>query len=612
VDGGGGAAMVRFEDVTKRYPDGTVALRGVTFSLARGELCVVLGSSGAGKSTLLRAVNGLVSLTSGRVVVDGLPVDRKNLASVRARVGMVHQSFGLVARATVLENVLAGALRDVSTPRALLGLFPERHRQKACALLADLGLTEAHLYRRASQLSGGQQQRVAIARAFILDPAVVLADEPVASLDVAISETILQLLRETSARRGTTVLCSLHQVDLAKKFADRVIALRGGEVIADRPSAELDVAALGRIYAAADPGPAASGEGESGAGPAGRSDPPAADGARAPRPAAEWALRRPVDRRAIGIALAVCLLLGLSARRTQIPRMVAMTGEWVAAGLGLRPPSQLGKGLGRFASNAWPPKISEETAVTRYEGLDRAHLPFLAHLERRETRAARFDFDRNRMVETTSSEEVVVEPFGYLTYVLGKMIESLEMALWGTLLGLAAGIPLAYFGARGYAPGRLAYALARAISGFFRAVPELVSALVLVLGFGFGPTAGVLALGLHSAGFFGKFFADDAENADRAPQDALFAVGANRLKVLRFAVIPQVLPQYVAYAQYILERNVRTATVIGVVGAGGIGIELKGRFDMFQFERVSTILLVIFLTVMLLERLSQRLRGRLI
>jgi phosphonate transport system permease protein len=206
----------------------------------------------------------------------------------------------------------------------------------------------------------------------------------------------------------------------------------------------------------------------------------------------------------------------------------------------------------------------------------------------------------------------MVEPFGYLVYVLGKMLESLEIALWGTLLALVAGLPLAYFGARGYAPGRVAYALARTTSSFLRAVPELVSALVLVLAFGFGPMAGVLALGLHSAGFFGKFYADDVENADRGPQEALLAVGANRLKVLRFAVLPQVLPQYVAYTQYILERNVRMATVIGVVGAGGIGIELKGRFDMFNFGHVSTILLVIFLTVMLLERLTQRLRGRLI
>jgi phosphonate transport system ATP-binding protein len=154
-----------------------------------------------------------------------------------------------VGRATVLDNVLDGALREVSTLRAIFGVFPEGYRRKACALLEDLGLEETHLYRRASDLSGGQQQRVAIARAFLLDPAVVLADEPVASLDMAMSRTILRLLRETSARRGATVLCSLHQIDLAKEFADRIVAMRGGEIIADGRPAELDEAALARIYA---------------------------------------------------------------------------------------------------------------------------------------------------------------------------------------------------------------------------------------------------------------------------------------------------------------------------------------------------------------------------
>lgn len=243
--------MVRFRQATKSYPDGTQALRGVTLQVPRGQFCVILGSSGAGKSTLLRAVNGLVTLTSGSVFVGDVEVTPRTLAAVRANVGMVHQQFGLVDRATVLDNVLAGALREVSTPRALLGLFPERHRRKACALLDDLGMSEAHLYRRVAELSGGQQQRVAIARAFILDPAVVLADEPVASLDMAMSETILRLLRDTSARHGTTVLCSLHQVDLARQFADRIVAMRGGEVIADGPPGDLDDAALTRIYSLA-------------------------------------------------------------------------------------------------------------------------------------------------------------------------------------------------------------------------------------------------------------------------------------------------------------------------------------------------------------------------
>ncbi len=133
-----------------------------------------------------------------------------------------------------------------------------------------------------------------------------------------------------------------------------------------------------------------------------------------------------------------------------------------------------------------------------------------------------------------------------------------------------------------------------------------------MLAFGFGPIAGVLALGLHSAGFFGKFYADDIENADRGPQEALSSLGANNLKVLRYAVLPQVLPQYASYTQYVLERNVRMATVIGVVGAGGIGIELKGRFDMFNFGNVTTILVVLLITVLALEQLTQWARARLI
>ncbi len=244
--------MVRWRDVTRGYPDGTVALRRVTLEVARGQFCVVLGSSGAGKSTLLRTAIGLVMPDSGTVEVDGTVVSAATLATVRAKVAMVHQSLSLVGRASVLDNVLDGALREVSTLRAMFGLFPERYRRKACALLDDLGLEEAHLYRRASELSGGQQQRVAIARAFLLDPAVVLADEPVASLDMSMSQNILRLLRETSARRGATVLCSLHQVDLAKQFADRIVAMRAGEVIADGRPDELDEAALERIYASAE------------------------------------------------------------------------------------------------------------------------------------------------------------------------------------------------------------------------------------------------------------------------------------------------------------------------------------------------------------------------
>jgi phosphonate transport system permease protein len=310
-----------------------------------------------------------------------------------------------------------------------------------------------------------------------------------------------------------------------------------------------------------------------------------------------WRLRQPFGARTLLVLLVASVVLAVSAHDVKIPGIFS---------------SSAGKGLARYFSQSFPMVISEVTPLSRRPELDRGHLPLLSHIETREKKTSQFDFTQNKIVETTEREEVLVEPVGYLVYVCGKMLESLELALWGTILALLVGVPLACLGARGYAPTRAVYGLSRFVSSVCRAVPELVSALVLTYAYGFGPIAGVVALAFHSAGFFGKFFADDIENADRAPQDALLAAGANRLKVLRRAVLPQVLPQYIAYTQYILERNVRMATAIGVVGAGGIGIELKGRFDTYDFAHVSTIIFVILVTVLLLEQLSQRLRRRVI
>jgi phosphonate transport system ATP-binding protein len=246
--------MLSFVDVGKVFPDGTRALRSVTLHVPRGQFCVVLGPSGAGKSTLLRLVNGLVEATAGRVQVDGVAVTRTTLRAVRPRVAMIHQQFNLSPRLSVAKNVLAGSLPAVSTARALLHLFPAGLRRKACELIARVGLEPEHLHRRASDLSGGQQQRVGIARAFILDPAVVLADEPVASLDPNISRDILALLRQASKERGATVLCSLHQVDLAREFAERVVGVHSGEIVYDGPAADLDDATLTLIYHQTKPG----------------------------------------------------------------------------------------------------------------------------------------------------------------------------------------------------------------------------------------------------------------------------------------------------------------------------------------------------------------------
>jgi phosphonate transport system permease protein len=327
--------------------------------------------------------------------------------------------------------------------------------------------------------------------------------------------------------------------------------------------------------------------------------------ARAP---AEWTLPAPYGARSVAIVLLAALLLWVTGQRVEIGRMLALTADAALATVGLRSESQVANGFSKLAHALLPLQISERTEVSRIEGFDPQHLPWLAHLETVEQRTRHLDPQTLAMEEAVQRKVVLVEPLGYLTFALAKMGETLEIALWGTLIAMLLSLPLACFSARNYSPHRAVYLLARLTVSALRAVPELVSALFLVLAYGFGPIAGVLALALHGAGFLGKFYAEDIENADPKPQEALRAIGAGPLSVLRHAVLPEVLPKYTAYTLYVLDRNVRMATVVGLVGAGGVGQELKGRYDMYQYGHVATILVVIFITVFALDQLAARLR----
>lgn len=240
--------MLSFRNVSKRYADGTNALNDVNLELKSGEFCVFLGHSGAGKSTLLRTVNGLVMPSSGEVVIDGETLGPNNLRQMCRMVSMIHQEYNLSGRSSVATNVMSGALTDVNFFSAQLGWFPKRIRRKCCELLELVGLEEKHLHRRASSLSGGQQQRVGIARSLILDPKIILADEPIASLDPSSSIEIMTLLRSIALDTGRLVLCSLHQVEIATSFADRVVGIHSGRVVFDVEPKDLNNDALGLIY----------------------------------------------------------------------------------------------------------------------------------------------------------------------------------------------------------------------------------------------------------------------------------------------------------------------------------------------------------------------------
>lgn len=242
--------MLRVENLTKVYPNGTVALKNVSFEVEDGEFLAVIGLSGSGKSTLLRCINRLIEPTSGKIIWNDMDVtaaSSSEIRKIRRQIGMVFQQFNLVKRSSVYANVLAGRLGYIGTMQSLLHLYSAEDRARVLANLEQVGLEEkAHV--RADSLSGGQQQRVGIARALMQDPKLILADEPVASLDPVLAHTILKYLEQLNKDRGITVLCSLHFLDLVHRYATRAIALKDGELVFEGLPQDIDDAQFKAIY----------------------------------------------------------------------------------------------------------------------------------------------------------------------------------------------------------------------------------------------------------------------------------------------------------------------------------------------------------------------------
>ena len=200
--------------------------------------------------------------------------------------------------------------------------------------------------------------------------------------------------------------------------------------------------------------------------------------------------------------------------------------------------------------------------------------------------------------------------FSNLSELIYAMFETIEIAFLGTFIAIVLSIPLGLFSARNLAPNYFVYLICKTVVIFFRAIPEFIIAMILVIAIGFGAMPGVLALGLHTMGFLAKFYAEDIEHINKGPIDALKSSGATKSQIISFGVIPQILPSFVANNLYILDRNVRMATMLGIVGAGGIGYELQSSFRMFEYERVSAIIILIFVTIFLIDHFSAFIRSK--
>jgi len=242
--------MLEVRHLTKVFPNGTVALRDVSFTVADGEFLAVIGLSGSGKSTLLRCINRLIEPTSGQVIWNGIDITAaspRELRRIRRQIGMIFQQFNLVRRSSVLTNVLSGRLGYADPWLSLLHYFPPEDHRRAVAALERVGIADK-IHSRADQLSGGQQQRVGIARALMQEPQLILADEPVASLDPVLAHSILQYLEQLNREEGITVICSLHFLDLVHRYATRVIGLKEGMLVFEGHPKELTRERFKEVY----------------------------------------------------------------------------------------------------------------------------------------------------------------------------------------------------------------------------------------------------------------------------------------------------------------------------------------------------------------------------
>lgn len=253
--------ILDIKDLHKTYDGATPVLRGVSLKIAQGEFVGIIGLSGAGKSTLLRCINRLIEATSGEIVVpqsllglgvngatvDILQLPARELRLLRRKVGMIFQQFNIVKRLSVIENVFSGGLGYQPALRSTLRIFSQAERGQALTNLKRVGLL-AHAYKRADELSGGEQQRVAIARTLMQQPAIILADEPVASLDPTLSRVVLEILKRVCREDGITALVSLHTLELTRAFADRVVGLRRGRVLFDCPAKDLTDTMADAVY----------------------------------------------------------------------------------------------------------------------------------------------------------------------------------------------------------------------------------------------------------------------------------------------------------------------------------------------------------------------------
>jgi len=518
--------MLTITNLTKTYDGKNFVLHGLNLTVKQGELVAVVGPSGAGKSTLMRCINRMVEPTAGQVVFDGTNIEKasgRQLRQVRARIGMVFQHYNLIARTNVKNNVLHGRLGETPFYKSILGLYSAADKQEAEALIASVGLT-AQMYQRASTLSGGQMQRVGICRALMQRPKLLLADEPIASLDPAAATTVMAHIRRATMERNLACIVNLHQVDYAKKYATRIIGMKDGRIVFDGAPGELTEDMIAYIYG---------------------SDGGGNDDAAPPSNTLE----------------------GVRVKHTEASNKSSNLFTWLAVATALV--IMAFRWLGVNPVNVFVSFPSFVRYVNSY------FLP---------------------------------PNFSGITTHMPTALRTLLFAVVGTYISAFVAFFFGVLMSREFNPFPVMRGALRFFISFLRNVPLLVWGTVLVFIFGIGSMLGVVTLVLATLGFLARSYADSIDDIAGTKLEALRANGAGYLQVLFHGLVPEFILSWINWTLFSFEINLRASAILGLVGAGGLGMLIQTNLNLRNFQRAMSLIIVLVAMVLATEILVNLIR----
>jgi len=518
--------ILTIRNLKKTYDGKKFVLHGLDVAINQGELVAVVGPSGAGKSTLIRCINRIVQPTSGEVIFDETHVETacgRQLRQMRSRIGMIFQHYNLITRTNVKKNVLHGRLGEIPFYRSILGLYHKADKLEAENLLTSVGLS-SHMHQKAGTLSGGQMQRVGICRALMQRPKLLLADEPIASLDPESATTVMEHIQNATKERGLACIVNLHQVDFAKKFATRIIGMKHGNIVFDGRPDELTDEIVSYIYEADD----------------------------------DICHTQVTDINEAALAssqnrFSLCKYLGAKAIMPLIAIIILTSFLYL--------------------------RVNPVNVFTAFPNF--------------------FRFMSNNFLPPNFTNISVQMPIVWRTLlfaVAGTYISAFVAFFFGILM------------ARELNPFVIVRVVVRFFVSFLRNVPLLVWGTVLVFIFGIGSMLGVVTLVLATLGFLARSYADSIDEIAGTKLEALRANGAGYWQVLFHGLIPEFIPAWVNWTLFSFEINIRASAVLGMVGAGGLGLLIQTNLDLRSFRRAMALILILVAMVLVTEILVNIIR----